>query len=167
MGIGFGVVNLVPFETPNNAAFIFLCGVIAICAMLLPGVSGSFILLIFGKWAYIMDSVGSLRISVIIPFGAGCAIGLAAFSRLLGWLLARWYHTVIAGLTGLIIGSLWRIWPYQHLETVVVRGKERVISAKPFWPESIEPGVVGLLVGGIIAVFAIEYFAARRAPAES
>ena len=136
--LGFAVVNLVPVATPEHPAFIFLCGTIAISAMLLPGISGSFILLILGKYAYVLGALGKLDLGVILPFVAGCAVGILVFSRLLKWLLDRWHDTVLAGLIGLLIGSLWRIWPYQTLETVVVREKPRVIGATPFFPEAID-----------------------------
>jgi putative membrane protein len=97
----------------------------------------------------------------------GCALGIAAFSRVLGWLLHKYEHTVVAFLVGLLIGTLWRIWPYQHLTKIVVREKERVIGAKPFWPVSWDVSVALLMVAGFAAVLLIEYVATRRAKAVS
>lgn len=159
-GIGWGVVNLVPVETPENPAFIFLCGFVAISAMLLPGISGSFILLILGKYAYIFGNL--TKPAVVIPFALGCGCGLIVFSRFLKWLLHRWHDTVVAGLVGLLIGSLWRIWPYQNETTIIVRGKPRVIESHPFLPDHLELGVIALFVVGLILVFAVEYVASRR-----
>lgn len=160
--IGFAVVNLVPRNTPTHPLFIFACGTIAICAMLLPGISGSFILLILRKYAYILGAVGSLQFGVLLPFAAGCAVGLLGFSRLLNWLLSRWHDTVLALLVGLLFGSLWRIWPYQTLEEVTVRDKRRVVAAAPHLPESFEFRIVLLMVAGIVFVLAVEWYAARR-----
>ena len=97
--VGWLIVTRVPVDTPEHPAFIFLCGCIAICAMLLPGISGSFILLILGKYAYILGALGKLQLGVILPFIAGCLVGIMSFSRLLKWLLARWHDTVLAVLS--------------------------------------------------------------------
>lgn len=170
--MGFAVVNLVPVQTPEHPAFIFLCGVISICAMLLPGISGSFVLLILGKYEYILNSVSQLlradltQLGVVVPFALGCAVGIAAFARFLGWLLNKHEHPVIAWLVGLLIGSLWRIWPYQRLTTAEVRGKTRVIGNDPYFPESFEVGVAVLIVVGLATVLCIEHLAARRARQE-
>lgn len=167
--VGFLVVNLVPVNTPENPLFIFLCGVVAISAMLLPGISGSFVLLILGKYEYIIGQVEELlhlklsALLVVLPFALGCLVGIAAFSRLLSWVLRNWHDTAIAGLTGLLLGSLWRIWPYQHLVRTQVRGKSKVIEATPFWPESIDGAVIGLAVFGLAVVLVIEQLARRRA----
>ena len=103
-------------------------------------------------------------LAVVIPFGLGCVVGIAAFSRFLGWLLKRWHDTVVAGLTGLLIGSLWRIWPYQDLTKIEVRGKTKVIEATPFWPEGLDLAVVGLVIAGVVAVLAVEWLARARQP---
>ncbi len=166
--IGFAVVNLVPVDTPTHPAFIFLCGMISICAMLLPGISGSFVLLILGKYEYILTALSELlradlkQLWVVLPFVLGCVVGIAAFARFLGWLLNKYEYPVVAWLVGLLIGTLWRIWPYQHLETVVVRGKPRVIGNSPYFPDSFEGGVAILMVVGLCTVLIIEHLAARR-----
>lgn len=162
---GFAVVNLVPVDTPTHPAFIFVCGAIAICAMLLPGISGSFILLILGKYAYILGALGKLELAIILPFVAGCATGLLSFSRLLKWLLDRFHDTMLASLIGLLIGSLWRIWPYQELTVKVVRHKPRVLGAEPYFPESLDPMILVALVVGIAFVVGLEVYATRKAKA--
>ncbi|MCA9623511.1 MAG: DUF368 domain-containing protein [Myxococcales bacterium] len=161
-GLGFLIVNLVPTETPDHPLFIFLCGAVAICAMLLPGISGSFILLILNKYAYVLGALAKLDLLVILPFVFGCLVGILSFSRLLKWLLDKWHDTVLATLIGLLIGSLWRIWPYQTLVEKIVREKPRVVGATPFWPETVEPRIVVGLVAGIVFVIAVEAYAARR-----
>ncbi len=160
--IGFAIVNLVPVETPEHPLFIFFSGAIAICAMLLPGISGSFILLILNKYAYVLGALSKLDLLVIIPFALGCLAGLLSFSRFLKWLLDRWQESVLACLVGLLIGSLWRIWPYQTLTEVVVRDKARVIGATPYLPDSLDPALVAGLVAGIVFVIGIEVYATRR-----
>lgn len=128
LGLAIGiivVVILVPVETPNHPVFIFLSGAIAICAMILPGISGSYLLLIMRKYDYILTQIGLLgsehtldALISIIPFVLGCITGLAAFSRFLSWLLKRYHSVTIALLIGFMMGSLYSIWPFQHREFV-------------------------------------------------
>lgn len=159
---GFAVVNLVPVSTPDAPWFIFLCGFFAICAMVLPGISGSFVLLILGKYAYVLDALGHLNFAVIVPFALGCAVGITSFSRLVAWALAKFHDTVLASLVGLLVGSLWRIWPYQELTTIIVREKPRVVGAEPFLPQTLELPVILLGLLGIALVFGLESFASAR-----
>lgn len=118
--IGFWVVTLVPADTSESPLFVFLSGSIAICAMVLPGISGSYILLILRKYDYILSQVGKLGtvetaegLLMILPFVLGAIAGLALFTRLLSWLLDHYYVQTIAVLIGFLIGSLYVIWPYQ------------------------------------------------------
>ena len=121
--IGFWVVNLVPEDTPQSFWFVMLSGSVAICAMVLPGISGSYILLILGKYDYILSLLGSLGSSEtvdaiygLIPFILGAAVGLILFSRLLSWLLRHFHTATLLVLIGFLIGSLYVIWPYQDRE---------------------------------------------------
>ena len=118
--IGFWVVNLVPTDTPTDPWFITLSGSVAIVAMVMPGISGSYILLILRKYSYILSNIGKLGGSetvealwVLVPFGIGALLGLALFSRLLSWLLDRFHAPTLFVLIGFLIGSLYVIWPYQ------------------------------------------------------
>ncbi len=160
--LGYSIVTLVPTQTPDATWFIVLSGALAICAMILPGISGAFILLVLGKYEFIIGAVVRLELSIVLPFALGCAVGLLSFSRVLGKALDRFYDPVLAGLAGLLVGSLWRIWPYQHVETAVIRDKIRVVSAQAYWPEQLELGVIALGLAGLAAVFAIEWLAKRR-----
>lgn len=119
--VGYQVVTLVPTETPDNALFIFLSGSIAISAMVLPGISGSFILLILRKYDTVLGSFGKLggpetvdALMVLVPFGFGILFGLAVFARLLSWLLKRFYTPTLCILIGFMAGSLYIIWPFQE-----------------------------------------------------
>lgn len=125
---GFWVVNLVPGDTPEHFWFVFLTGSIAISAMILPGISGSYILLIFNKYDYILTQLSYLGTPNtlegfinLIPFGLGMIVGIAAFSRLLSWLLKKYRTITITVLIGFLLGSLYVIWPFQerqYYETV-------------------------------------------------
>lgn len=121
--IGFWVVTLVPTETPETFWYVFISGSIAICAMILPGISGSYILLIFRKYDYVLTQLGAIgsaetgqALINILPFVIGAATGLILFSRALSWLLNRYYSLTLLILIGFLIGSLYVIWPYQDRE---------------------------------------------------
>ena len=102
-----------PAQTPDALWFVFLCGAIAICAMILPGISGSFILLLMGKYAFIMNAVTELNIVVLAVFAVGCAVGIISFSHVLSWLLNKYYMLTIALLSGFMVGSLLKVWPWK------------------------------------------------------
>lgn len=161
--IGYLAVQLVPVQTPEHPLFVFLCGVIAITAMVLPGISGSFMLLVLGKYEYVINALLELRLGVVVPFALGCLVGITAFSRFLGWLLDRFTNVMMAGLTGLLLGSLIRIWPYQVLKTEVIHGKPRTIEASAFWPEVFEWWVPVLIALGFALVLGLELAASKRA----
>jgi putative membrane protein len=120
---GFWVVTLVPADTPETFWFVMLTGSVSITAMILPGISGSYILLIFRKYDYILSQLGLIgspqtfdAMLNIFPFALGAIIGLALFSRVLSWLLKNYHTTTIVVLIGFLAGSLYVIWPYQERE---------------------------------------------------
>lgn len=120
--IGFAVANAVPVETPQQLPFIFLSGAIAICAMILPGVSGSFILVLLGKYEYVLGAVKAAQYDVLLTFMSGCAVGLLAFSHVLAWLFRRFHDATVALIVGFLVGSLPKIWPWkQTLESYIDR----------------------------------------------
>lgn len=107
-----------PAQTPQTWWFVMLSGAVAICAMILPGISGAFILLLMGKYQFIMQAVSKLDIGVILLFAVGAVAGIIVFSHLLGWLLGRYRDLTIALLMGFMIGSLNKVWPWKEvLET--------------------------------------------------
>lgn len=115
--LGLAVCTLSPTTTPDSMWFIFICGAIAICTMILPGISGSFILVIFGKYDYIMGAVSGMDIPVLIVFALGCAVGILAFAKFLHWLLARWERQTMLVLIGFVIGSLIKVWPWYDMNS--------------------------------------------------
>jgi len=163
--LGLVIVNLVPVETPTAGWFIFLCGFVAICAMLLPGISGSFILLILGKYAYIIEALGQFEMTVIGLFIAGAITGLIAFSRAIGWLLEHYHQLTLLLIKGILIGSLWMIWPFQERTYSIVHGKSKLVSSQPIWPETLDVTVgasVGFMVTGFVLVMLIQHLARQR-----
>lgn len=172
-----------PVQLPNEWWMVFAAGAIAICAMILPGISGSFLLLLMGLYSFILRSLIEADLLIITSFVAGCAVGLLSFSHLLSWLLRHYHNVTMAVLTGFLLGSLMIVWPWkQTVETVVNRHGEVV----PVRQENLWPGDYGQLVGGdpqtwsvialaaigLLLIFSIEYLAhqlrgrSRAAPAE-
>lgn len=115
IALAFMITVITPASTPDAWWFIIISGSIAICAMILPGISGSFILLLLGKYAFIMTAVSNLQFNIIALFGVGAVVGLMAFSRVLSWLLEHFRNATIALLTGFMIGSLNKIWPWKEV----------------------------------------------------
>lgn len=107
------VTSLTPLETSEQLWFIFISGAIAICAMILPGISGSFILILLAKYEFILNSVKEFDFKIIIIFGLGCATGLLSFSKLIHWLLQKYKAITMATLAGFMLGSLNKIWPWK------------------------------------------------------
>ena len=125
--LGVTVCTLSPTQTPDALWFIFLSGAIAICAMILPGISGSFILLILGKYQYIMGVISGLasgedfgqNLLILAVFLAGAMVGILGFSKFLHWLLGRWNKETLIVLAGFIIGSLVKVWPWSNTEALL------------------------------------------------
>ena len=125
--LGVTVCTLSPTQTPDAFWFIFLSGALAICAMILPGISGSFILLILGKYQFIMSAISGLvsgvnvgqNLLILSVFGIGAIIGILSFSKFLHWLLARWQKPTMIVLAGFIIGSLVKVWPWNNKDAIV------------------------------------------------
>ncbi|MFP4247183.1 MAG: DUF368 domain-containing protein [Halochromatium sp.] len=133
----FSITLVTPAETTHALWFVFLSGLIAICAMLLPGISGSFILLLLGQYGFIMGAISDLNLVIIMVFGTGAAIGLLAFSHLLSWMLDRYPNSTIALLTGFMIGALNKVWPWKQ---VVDTYLDRHGEVKPLVEVNVLPG---------------------------
>lgn len=109
----FMLVGLVPVQTPETWWFLFLSGALAICAMILPGISGAFILVLLGKYEFVLSAVTQRDILSLVIVAIGAAIGLITFAQILGRLFERYHDMTVALLTGLMIGSLRKIWPWK------------------------------------------------------
>ncbi len=101
-----------PSTTPNTNLFIFLCGAIAISALILPGISGSFILVFLSKYEFILNSLNNFDVAVISIFISGCVVGLVTFSRVFSYLFKKYNDIVVSVLIGFLLGSLFKIWPF-------------------------------------------------------
>lgn len=129
------ITVITPAETTNAWWFLVLSGAVAICAMILPGISGSFILLLLGKYAFVLSAVSNFNVQVIALVGLGAVIGLLSFANILSWLLKNFYNKTIAVLSGFMIGSLNKVWPWkQTVETFVDRhGDIKPLLQKNVW----------------------------------
>lgn len=126
--LGLVVCTLTPTKTPDTMWFIFICGAIAVCTMILPGISGSFILVILGKYDYIMRAVSALDLPTLFVFALGCVVGILAFAKFLHWLLARYERSTMLVLIGFVLGSLVKVWPWNDL-SLIPDGQLHIASA--------------------------------------
>lgn len=153
--LGIVVCTLSPTQTPDALWFIFLSGAIAICAMILPGISGSFILLILGKYQYIMGVITDLvsgvdlgrNLLIIGVFGIGAVVGILGFSKFLHWLLARWNKETLIVLAGFIIGSLVKVWPWSNAEAIVTSQFPELAAMAETLPDGIPAEIVNQYMG--------------------
>lgn len=117
--LGVVICTLSPTQTPDDLWFIFVCGALAICTMILPGISGSFVLLILGKYEYLMSAVNEMNLPVLIVFAIGCGVGILAFAKFLNWLLGHFERQTMLVLVGFVIGSLVKVWPWNDLSAIL------------------------------------------------
>lgn len=159
IGIGLGalICLLSPSQTPTDLWFIFICGMIAICAMILPGISGSFILLLLGKYEFMLGALTELNIQIIIVFAIGAAIGIISFSHFLSWLLKKFHTATICLLAGIMIGSLLKVWPWQN---ILASGVSRPMLPSIEGSQIIMAVIFSII--GMAIVFGIEGLAKRQ-----
>ncbi len=140
IAVAYWITVATPATTPNDWWFIILTGSIAICAMILPGISGSFIMLLMGKYMYIMDAVSTLNLKVLGLFAMGAFFGITTFSHILSWLLKRYHSITVSLLTGFMLGSLNKVWPWKEVvKTYVDRhGVEKPLLEANILPQTYE-----------------------------
>lgn len=161
--VAFYITVATPAETPSNLLFIFVCGAIAICAMILPGISGSFILVLLGKYFFIMDAVKTLDVVVMVVFAAGACIGITSFSRILSYALAHFRNITLAVLTGFMLGSLNKVWPWKEVVETFVdsHGEVKPLVEHNILPNAYVPEAVVLMVVGFFLVYFLEKLSAK------
>jgi putative membrane protein len=159
-------------ETPASPIAFFLSGAVAACAMILPGISGSFLLVILGKYEQVLNAVADRDIITLLPLFLGAALGIGVFSRLLTYLLVRYYNLVIMALAGLMVGSLPRIWPWKDVEGFVpTAGHDDLalteISQRPnVLPSSFDletAGALLLIAAGGAVIWLVDYLGRWKA----
>ena len=157
--IAFYITIATPAETSTHPLFIFLCGAIAICAMILPGISGSFILVLLGKYFYIMEAVKTLDFSVLLLFAAGAFIGITAFSHLLSYALRHFRNITLATLTGFMLGSLNKVWPWKE----ITDNSHGMPIETNILPDSYIIEAMVLMLVGFLLVYVLEKLSAKTA----
>jgi putative membrane protein len=153
------MVLLTPATSNDSTLYLMLCGAIAMCSMILPGLSGSFVLLLMGNYELVINAISQLNLEILIPFGLGALLGIIAFARLLSWIFRNYHDQTISLLTGFIFGSLAVLWPWKSeiIQTVITGNewKEKVIGYTYTFPKNeLETYIsTGLIIAGIIILF--------------
>lgn len=140
----YAITAVSPASTPDTWWFVMLSGAIAICAMILPGISGAFILVLLGKYQYIMEAVSTLNVFVLLMFVIGAVAGIISFSHFLSWLLAKHRPVTIAVLTGFMVGSLNKVWPWKKMVETYTDSHGNI---RPLIENNISPGEFGSIYG--------------------
>ncbi len=172
--VAWVIVGLLVQETPNTPWMAAAAGAIGISAMILPGISGSFILLILGQYAHVIAAINDLKggdlgaLKILVPFGAGMALGIMLFSRVLSWLLGRYYFATVAAMTGFIAGSLRKIWPFKGDVIQTIEKKDEVIeiraNALPDLGSQEFLYAVGLALVGFVFITVLDHMHSKDNP---
>ena len=157
------VISSLPIvATTPSLPYLFMAGAIAICAMILPGISGSFILLLLGAYNTVLEAVHTLNFAIIFTVIAGMATGLLLFTRALKWLLSRYYQATLALLTGFIAGSLVKVWPWK-VDTLGALNSDAITNVMP-WQYPTGPHwliTLGLMLLGAVLVTLLSWWGTR------
>ena len=162
--IAFIITLATPAKTPDNYWFIFICGAIAICGLMMPGTSGAFFLVLLGKYAFIVNAVKSFNMPVLLTFAGGIVVGITSFSHILSYALRRFHDITIAVLSGFILGSLNKVWPWKRvLETYTdSHGNVKPLIETNMLPDQFLWQAIGLAVAGFALVYIIEKMSKRK-----
>ncbi|MDG2245115.1 MAG: DUF368 domain-containing protein [Flavobacteriales bacterium] len=168
VAVAWGLTSLPPMAKEASNLFIFFCGMIAICAMILPGISGSFILVILGTYEVIMSALSSLDFEKLSLFLGGCLAGILSFSQILNWMFKKHPNITLSLLTGFLLGSLQKLWPWQEkLELLHTKSDgEEVYLMGNVLPGNFtgDPQLVGTIICFIVGfalIFALERFSKK------
>lgn len=142
-GIAVSMAFMPQAQENQNVIYLMVCGVVAMCSMIIPGVSGSFVLILMGNYNLIMvnslTKLGDMNfkdaLTVLVPVGIGAVLGMVVLSRLLSWLFKRFHDVAVATITGFVAGSLVTIWPWKSPITQVFGEKEKIIGYTRYFPE--------------------------------
>ena len=170
-GIAVSMAFMTPASGNDNVFYLLLCGVVAICSMIVPGLSGSFVLLLMGNYKLIMiEAVNNLTsgeigaaLRILVPFGIGAVAGLVVLVRLLSWLFRVWHDIAMALITGFVAGSLVLIWPWK--ETLEEKGTKKIVGFEnwhlPDLGKGSAWGEIGLMLAGVFLIVVLEAFVRR------
>jgi len=165
--IAFGVTSLPPSQNTDSLIFLFFSGALAVCAMILPGISGSFILVLLGSYKTVLDAVDEKDFEILLIVTAGVIFGLLGFARLLKWMFDHYKNITLAVLTGFILGSLNKIWPWKKVLESRTLGKKVIVideNISPFSFEGDNQILMAILMGilGFSLIFILEKSASKK-----
>lgn len=164
--VAFVIVNVVPAEADHSPPVLFVSGMIAITAMILPGISGSFMLLIMGQYDYVLTAVSEKDLPPVIFVGMGAIVGIIAFSRVLSFLLLRYYDMTVAVLVGFMAGSLWKIYPWKDCVASDLdrHGDFRCLAEQNVAPDDKFLLALGLMITGFLIVNLLDHLQSKENP---
>lgn len=172
--IAYFISTLNPSETSDSNLFLFFAGALAICAMILPGISGAFILVIIGAYSPVLEALNARDFKTILIIGIGAVVGLLSFSKLLKWLFETYHRLTLAVITGFMIGSLNKIWPWKIPLTFRTNSKGIEV---PLNEESVSPfnfdgdpkliQAIGLMVIGVLIILVLEKISIKKKSIET
>ena len=165
--ISFSLNFVTPATENSNLFFVFICGIIGISGMILPGLSGSYILILLGNYKLLMvTAIVDLNITLLSIFFLGSVFGLMSFSHLLSWVLKNYKDATLALLTGFVLGSLNTIWPWKKVaKSVMINGKEQVLKYNSFFPTEISNDTIyaiAFMLIGFMTVYFLETFSENK-----
>ena len=166
--LAYFITSLPPSENTGSLPYLFLSGALAVCAMILPGISGAFILVLLGSYKTILDAVHERDLVIIATVGTGAVFGLLSFAKLLKWMFGHYKNITLALLTGFILGSLNKIWPWKEVISTRVYGDKVIpVLEKNVWPwafqgnSQVESAIMLSILGSCL-IFALERLASRQ-----
>ena len=168
--LGITVAILFTFISPasenDNLFFVFFCGIVGITGMILPGLSGSFILILLGNYELLLvNSIADFKVAILTVFFIGSVVGVLLFSHVLAWLLKKFKDQTLATLTGFIAGSLVLIWPWKRIaESIIIGGKEKVLKYDIYFPSELSSENLTafvMIIVGVLSVYLIERYSEK------
>ncbi len=146
---------LLPQNLNTTSLFLFICGFLALSAMMLPGISGSYILLILGQYSVVITAIAELRIIFLLPFIFGACCSLIFLSRILSYLMESFPHKMTYIICGLLMGSLWKIWPFQERIYTAIGDKQKLIATHPSLPTDFNGEFIWAIICFLFGLFAM------------
>lgn len=165
--VAYYITTLPPSGNSDSLPFLFLSGALAVCAMILPGISGAFILVLLGSYKTIIDSLHSFDLKIISVVGIGAIFGLLSFAKLLKWMFSHYKNVTLALLTGFIVGSLNKIWPWKRILEIKTIGEKKIIIDENVSPFAFagDNQLIYALIAAIIGfslIFILERTASKK-----
>ena len=164
--ITYFLIGIVPASTPETPLFLFLSGALAICAMILPGISGAFILVLLGKYQYILEAVSNRDLYALVIVASGAGVGILAFVRLLNWMFNKYHDATIALLAGLMIGSLRKVWPWKNITDCITDTHQKALQTlstnfiPDYWSKEVVIALC-LSIVGFLSVLLLDFLSEK------